>query len=141
MNSCPPLDQVRVGEELPRRAFNVDNVQLFMYNAVLWNAHRIHYDLPYTQQVESYPELVIAGPLMGDWLVQCAEDWLQGRGELKTFEYRNRRAAYVGETLYSGGRVSAVDQAAGTLSLDLYVSNSSGEVMVPGSAVVRMTAA
>ena len=140
MKICPPLEQVQVGYELPQRAFDVDNVQLFLYNAVLWNAHRIHYDHPYTQQVEGYSGLVIAGPLMGDWLAQCVEDWLQGRGVLQAFEYRNRRAAYVGETLYSGGRVQAVDLHAGTLSLDLQISNPQGEVMVPGSAVVRMTA-
>ena len=38
------LEKIESGEVLPEREFNVDNVELFMYNAALWNAHRIHFD-------------------------------------------------------------------------------------------------
>ena len=82
---------------LPERQHNCDNVQLFFYNAVLWNAHRIHYDLPYATEVEGYSGLVVAGPLMGDWLTQTVLEWLDGEGELVSFEYSNRGAAYTGD--------------------------------------------
>jgi len=36
---------------------------LMRFSAVTFNAHRIHYDLPYAQQVEGYPGLVVHGPL------------------------------------------------------------------------------
>jgi len=90
---------------LPERQHNCDNVQLFFYNAALWNAHRIHYDLPYATEVEGYPGLVVAGPLMGDWLTQTVLEWLDGEGELISFEYSNRVAAYTGDELKSGGKV------------------------------------
>ncbi len=44
------LDTVTVGDKLPDRIYEPDNVQLFFYNAILWNAHRIHYDLPYATE-------------------------------------------------------------------------------------------
>ncbi len=122
---------------MPEREFNVDIVQLFFYNAALWNAHRIHFDYPYATEVEGYPGLVIAGPLMGEWLGQCALEWLDDEGELESIEYRNRKAAYVGETLYSGGSVAATDPVQGTVTLELFVKNQDGEVILPGSAVVR----
>jgi len=40
---------VQVGDALPERELTPDNVQLFLYNAALWNAHRIHFDEPYTK--------------------------------------------------------------------------------------------
>ena len=49
-----------------------------MYNAAIWNPHRIHYDEPYTTGVEHHPAIVIDGPLQGDWLAQVVTNWLDG---------------------------------------------------------------
>lgn len=45
---------------------------LFRYSAITFNAHRIHYDLPYTQEVEHYPDLVVHGPLQANLLLGMA---------------------------------------------------------------------
>ena len=42
---------------------------LFRYSAITFNAHRIHYDLPYAQAVEHYPGLVVHGPLQANLLM------------------------------------------------------------------------
>ena len=52
MTIQPDIDTLEVGDALPETRHTPDNVQLFFYNAVLWNAHRIHYDLPYATEVE-----------------------------------------------------------------------------------------
>jgi len=131
------LANLHPGDALPVREFKVDNVQLFFYNAALWNAHRIHFDHPYATGVEGYPGLVIAGPLMGDWLGQCVIEWLEGEGELESLEYRNRRAAYIGDVLHTGGSVLEVDPGRGTVVLELFVKNQDGDVILPGKATVR----
>ena len=41
---------------------------LFRYSALIFNAHRIHYDVPYTKEVEGYPGLVVHGPLLATLL-------------------------------------------------------------------------
>ena len=126
-----------VGDQLPSHEHNCDNVQLFFYNAVLWNAHRIHYDLPYATEVEGYPGLVVAGPLLGDWLSQVVDAWIDGTDAvLERFEYSNRQAAYVGDDLVAGGEVTAVD--GDTVSVDLFVKNADGDVITPGAAVIRL---
>ena len=129
---------VRVGEALPERTLVPDNIQLFFYNAALWNAHRIHYDLPYAQDVEGYPGLVVPGPLLGDWLGQCVDEWVDGRGRLLNLEYSNRLAAYAGETLTVGGAVESVDAATGEATVELWVRNQDGAVITPGRAVVAL---
>ena len=118
-----------------------DTVQLFLYNAALWNAHRIHFDYPYATEDEGYPGLVIAGPMMGDWLTQCVVEWLGDAGRLRSVEYSNRKAAYIGETLRVGGSVVAVEAAANRATLELFVKNGAGEVITPGEAVVEFSAA
>ena len=132
------LARIRVGDRLPGREFKPDNVQLMLYNAVLWNAHRIHYDAPYATGVEAYPGLVIAGPLLGDWLNQCVEEWLGDDGRLTSIEYSNRIATYIGETLRSGGVVTRCDVATGEVELEVFIENEAGEVVVPGTATARL---
>lgn len=131
------LASVSVGDELPGRGFSCDNIQSFLYNAALWNAHLIHFDYRYATEVEGYPGLVVPGPLMGDWLTQCVLDWLDGNGALVSFEYSNRRAAYTGDALHFSGKVAAVDASAGTATLELSISNDAGDVVTPGQATVR----
>ncbi len=131
---------LKPGDALPTRAHTPTNVSLFLYNAAVWNAHRIHYDAPYTTQVEKHPGIVVDGPLQGDWLAQCVTNWLGDDGELVRFAYSNRRAAYLGETLVSGGRVTSVDVEGRIATLELSITNERGEVTSPGSATVRLKA-
>jgi hydroxyacyl-ACP dehydratase HTD2-like protein with hotdog domain len=136
LNSTSRIKQLQSGDVLPKREHVTDITQQFMYNAALWNAHRIHFDYAYATEVEGYPGLVIAGPLMGDWLTQTINDWLGDDGHLVSFEYSNRRAAYVGDVLHSGGEVLSVDRETGNVVLELQVSSEAGEVVTPATAVV-----
>lgn len=134
----PNIDSIKPGDLLPLREFKPDHVQSFLYNAVLFNAHRIHFDYQYTTQVEKYPELVVPGPLMGDWLTQCVIEWIGEDGQLASIEYSNRKAAYVGETLHSGGRVISCDYEKREVTLELFVKNKEADILTPGTAVVRL---
>ena len=131
------FESIKPGDALPEREFKPDNVQLFLYNAALWNAHRIHFDHPYATEVEGYPGLVIAGPLLGDWLTQSVIEWLGDDGMLASIEYSNRIASYIGEALCSGGKVISSDQDSGTVEIEMYIKNEADEVITPGVAIVR----
>ncbi len=135
--SAPSLASVRPGDALPEQSRSCDIVQSFFYNAALWNAHRIHYEMQYAKEVEGYAGLVVPGPLLGDWLGQSAEDWCGDAGRVLKLSYSNRLAALVGEALCIGGVVKALDAAAREVELELWVKNERGEVITPGSACVR----
>ena len=49
-----------------------DAVLLFRYSALTYNGHRIHYDMPYVQDVEGYPGLIVHGPLTATLLMESA---------------------------------------------------------------------
>lgn len=137
MSGAPGIDTLKAGDVLPGREFRPDTVQLFFYNAALWNADRIHFDHPHTTAVEGYPALVVPGPLLGDWLTQCVLEWLGDAGSIVSFEYANRRACYLGDVLRSGGRVVSVDRDRCEAVIGLEIVNQAGAVTTPGTAVVR----
>jgi 3-methylfumaryl-CoA hydratase len=131
--------EIIAGQALPEREFTATNVSLFCYNAAIWNPHRIHYDETYTTEVEKHPKIVIDGPLQGDWLSQIVVNWVGEEAELLKFDYSNRRASYLGETLKSGGKVLKVDQKTGLVEVELFLKNEDGEITSPGSATVRFS--
>ena len=131
------ISELSVGEALPERSYTVTNVSLFLYNAAIWNPHRIHYDEPYTTNVENHPGVVIDGPLQGDWLNQVVVNWIGDSATLTSFNYSNRRASYLGETLTSGGAITAIDAESGNVDLEIFIKNEDGDVITPGTAQVR----
>ena len=131
-------DAIVVGAEVPVSERSPDPIDIFMFSASSWLIHRIHYDLPYATEVEGYPGLVIAGPQIGDWMVQCADEWAGEDGMVVNVSYSNRLASYIGETLTTGGTVAEVDAEAGTVKLDMFVKNEAGDVVTPGSVTVRL---
>lgn len=63
-----------------QRSIVPDPVLLFRYSALTFNAHRIHYDLPYVTRVEGYPSLVVHGPLTATLLLDLL---LRQRAQLR----------------------------------------------------------
>lgn len=133
MNPAPA-----VGMTLPERQHDCEVVQQMLYNASLWNGHRIHFDMPYATEVEGYPGLVVAGPLIGDWLHQVVDEWLGDAGMITGIEYSNRVAAFVGETVTAGGTITAWDPTTGALTLDVHVRNDRDEVLAPGVVTAQV---
>jgi 3-methylfumaryl-CoA hydratase len=70
-----------------KREIRPDPVLLFRYSAVTFNSHRIHYDHPYATGVESYPGLVVHGPLIATLLLDLLR---RNRPATEVKEYRFR---------------------------------------------------
>jgi 3-methylfumaryl-CoA hydratase len=69
---------------------------LFRFSALTANAHRIHYDDHYTVGVEGFPALVVHGPLLAMYMADLAR--MHGH-RLRSFEFRLRRPAFVGDAI------------------------------------------
>jgi hydroxyacyl-ACP dehydratase HTD2-like protein with hotdog domain len=136
----PKFDDIKPGTALPERRYRPTNVSLFLYNAAIWNGHRIHYDETYARDVEKHPAIVVDGPLQGDWLTQAVLNWMGDDGVLVEFEYSNRRASYLGDTLVCGGKVERVKEDTREVEFSLFVRIEGGDVTAPGRAVVRLNA-
>jgi 3-methylfumaryl-CoA hydratase len=95
-----PLPQTEVGpaDDECMRTIVPDEAALFRYSALTFNAHRIHYDLPYAHEREGYPGLVVHGPLLATLL---ADHWLRGApgARLSSFSFRAERPAFCGQPI------------------------------------------
>jgi 3-methylfumaryl-CoA hydratase len=80
----------------------LDPVLVFRYSAVTFNAHRIHYDLPYARDVEGYPALVMNGGLTALLLVEVARPHLNA--PIATYAARALSPLFVGTTVGFNGR-------------------------------------
>lgn len=76
---------------------NPDPVLLFRYSALTFNGHRIHYDLPYAQDVEGYQGLVVHGPLVATLLQGFAASLRPGQ-RLAAFDFRGLQPLFAGRT-------------------------------------------
>ena len=72
---------------------------LLRYSALTFNAHRIHYDLPYATGTEGYRGLVVHGPLTATLLLELAAHEL-GDNVLARFAFRGLSPAICGEPLH-----------------------------------------
>ena len=88
-----------------RQDIDPDTVLLFRYSALTMNGHRIHYDLPYAQDEEAYPALVVHGPLMATLLAGLAARNLGA--PLRTFSFRGQSPAFAGLPLHVCGEPDA----------------------------------
>ena len=130
---------IKINQLLPERIHKPNNVSLFLYNAAIWNPHRIHYDETYTKSFEGHPKLVIDGPLMGDWMAQCVSNWLSDQGKICEFEYKNTKTAYLGDTLKSGGKVLSCIENKKVFLLELWIKDSEKNKVASGSAKINLT--
>lgn len=70
-----------------------DEVRLFRFSALTFNAHRIHFDLPYATGVEKYPGLVVHGPLQAMLLMEAARA-RRGGAMPSGYRFRGVRPAF-----------------------------------------------
>ena len=69
------FEDVNVEDHIPMQEKHPSTKQLFMYSAISWNVHRIHYDEEYAKK-EEHPTVLVHGPLQGAFLGQFMTDWI-----------------------------------------------------------------
>ena len=93
---------------------NPDPTLLFRYSSLTFNTHRIHYDLPYAQTEELYPERVVHGPLMATQALQLAAQ----QGEVSHFSFKAISAAFCNQPLFLAANIHRLEAEISTLGGD-----------------------
>jgi 3-methylfumaryl-CoA hydratase len=86
------------------RPVDLDPVLTFRYSALTFNAHRIHYDLPYTREVEGYPALLMNGGLTALLLIETARPHLPR--PVAGYAARAMSPLFVGQRVTFNGRLA-----------------------------------
>lgn len=133
------FDDVEAGMALPPMEKHPTTTQLFLFSAVTWNPHRIHYDKEYAA-VEGHPDVLVHGPLHGAFLAQYITTWMGPLGRLKKLAFSNRGRAFPGERLLFKGTVvrKYTEHGEHLVACEIWEEKGDGEVTVPGEALVAL---
>ncbi|GLA98760.1 hypothetical protein ABZX51_011876 [Aspergillus tubingensis] len=108
---------------------------LFRFSALTFNAHSIHLDKAYTQDVEGYRNLLVHGPLTLTLLLTALQGHLSKLQLTVThIEYRNIAPLYVDEELAVCGKPKS---GKGYTTWDVWIEGKDGRLAVRGTAFTR----
>jgi len=111
------------------RTIEPDDVLLFRYSALTFNAHRIHYDRRYATGVEGYPGLVVHGPLIATLLM----DLLRRHQSMASVERFSFRAV---SPLFDTGPFTVCGKAEGK-AIALWAKDAAGNLAMAAEALIR----
>ncbi len=118
-----------------RRTVIPDEILLFRFSALTFNAHRIHYDRTYATGVERYPDLVVHGPLQAILLAGHLNAACPG-GAIRTFDCRALAPAFVGRQL----QLEAWHDPGNPVAWTLQTRDPSGVICMQARAVIQPAA-
>ncbi|THY07202.1 hypothetical protein D6D03_01841 [Aureobasidium pullulans] len=107
---------------------------LFRYSALTFNAHSIHLDTQYCQNVEGHKHLLVHGPLSFTLMLTILQQQLAkegGREKIKSVEYRNLAPLYAYDPLKICGRKSDHNK------YDVWAETPEGGIAVKGSVKTK----
>lgn len=133
------FEEVNVGDEIPTMVKEPTRAQLFMYSAITWNVHRIHYDRDFAA-LEEHPDVLVHGPLQGAFLGQYMTDWVGPQGTLKKIAWSNRGRAFPDEPFIMKGRVKdrRNEEGQNLVDCEIWCENQDGERVAVGGATVAL---
>jgi len=112
------------------REVTPDPVLLFRYSALTFNSHRIHYDAPYTQEVEGYPGLVVHGPLVATLLLDLLHEHLP-QATVKSYKFRAVSPVFCPNSLRLNGRLEEDGQ-----TINLWAEHPDGGLIMSAQATI-----
>ena len=110
-----------------RREVTADPVTLFRFSALIFNAHRIHYDLDYARLEEHYPGLVVHGPLQTILLLDLARR--HASRPVKRLDYRAQHPVFHTERFTVNGM-----PVNGGSKAELWTATAAGRYAMTGTA-------
>ncbi|KAK7949627.1 DER1-domain-containing protein [Apiospora saccharicola] len=96
----PPGDEKVFVDVLRRQSLTPDRTLLFHFSALSYNAHLIHLDERYSQEVEGRPGLLVHGPLCLNIMLEVLRRSCRQRElTVQRIDYRNLAPLYTGQKM------------------------------------------
>lgn len=131
-------NEIAAGTQVPELIKRPDYKQIFMYSAITWNRHMIHYNSEQAVK-EGHKDIVVQRALLGSYLAQMISDWINENGTLRRLEWKVIQSAFPGDVLTCKGEVSekhfTTDEK--RISCNVSIENQLKNVIVTGVAVIE----
>jgi len=139
----PTFDAVAVGDTLPSRAFPLTRLHLVRYAGASGDFNVIHWNQRIAQSV-GLPDVIAHGMLTMATAARLVTDWAGDPGAVVEYGVRFTKPVVVpdddhGAELEVSGVVSAKDEEARTVRVDLTATSAGDKVLGRAQAVVRLS--
>jgi hydroxyacyl-ACP dehydratase HTD2-like protein with hotdog domain len=137
----PPWKCIEPGTKIKKITKYPDYRHIFMFSAITWNRHMIHYNQEQARK-EGHRNVVLQRALLGNYLAQCVTGWIGEQGTLSRLEWKVRQSAFAGDELVCQGEVTQteVDKDKSVLTCALEILNQQKNVIVTATAQVKLHA-
>ncbi|HEC03169.1 MAG TPA: hypothetical protein ENI81_06485 [Phycisphaerales bacterium] len=139
--SCLHWDDISAATRIPELTVCPDRTQVFMFSAVTWNRHHIHYSKDAAIR-EGLPDVVVQRALIGNFLARVITNWVGDNAELRKLTWKVTRSALPGENIVCRARVGETIESEDEkyLMCDVTASNENDELIASGEAKVVFAA-
>ena len=128
-DSAPSLRPAPAGATWHREV-KPDDVLLFRYSALTFNAHRIHYDRRFATETEGYPGLVVHGPLIATLLLDLQRREMP-QVHVASFEFRSVGPLFDTAPFHLHGKPHSDRK-----TVELWATDASGSLAMAATATI-----
>jgi len=133
-------ENISATTQIPELIVCPDHTQVFMFSAVTWNRHHIHYSKDAAIS-EGLPDIVVQRALIGNFLARLITSWIGDSAELCKLAWKVTRSALPGKDIVCRGkikeRIDSEDEK--YLICEVTASNENDELIASGEATVVFT--
>ena len=131
-------DDIEPGAPIDELVKKPDHIQVFMYSAITWNRHMIHYNSNQAN-AEGHKDVVVQRALLGSYLAQMITDWVNENGMLRRLEWKVFQSAFPGDVLTCRGEVVEIASTADEkkITCNVHIENQKKDIIVKGQAVIQ----
>jgi hydroxyacyl-ACP dehydratase HTD2-like protein with hotdog domain len=133
-------ENISVTTQIPELIVCPDHTQIFMFSAVTWNRHHIHYSKDAAVR-EGLADIVVQRALIGNFFARLITNWVGDRAELRKLSWKVTRSALPGNDIVCRGKINERIESENDkyLVCEVTASNKDDELIASGSAKVVFT--
>lgn len=130
-------EDISTAAQIPELTVRPDRTQVFMFSAVTWNRHHIHYSKDAAVR-EGLPDIVVQRALIGNFLATLITNWVGDNAELRKLTWKVTRSALPGKDIVCRGKITERTESEdeNCLMCEVTASNENGELIASGEAQV-----
>ena len=133
-------ENISAATHIPELVVCPDRAQVFMFSAITWNRHHIHYSKDDAVS-EGLPDIVVQRGLIGNFLARLITNWIGDSAELRKLTWKVTHSALQGKDIVCRGkikeRMDSEDEK--YLICDVTASNENDELIASGEAKIVFT--
>jgi hydroxyacyl-ACP dehydratase HTD2-like protein with hotdog domain len=124
---------------LPELEVVPDRMGIFMFSAITWNRHHVHYSRE-AAIAEGLPDVVVQRALLGNYLARAVGDWAGDEADLRELSWKVRSSATPNHRLRCQGAVTAVHVADGATfaECELRIVHDDDQLVASGRARLEL---